>query len=247
MFGKFVLPVAVLLTALSLNAETVLFRGGEVLAAELSSRKPQVANLPAEETAQATVYALVTVKLQPGRTISTEDYSLSALGGTYRCLAIRENNGAFDAAKWHWAGASPQKKYGMLFALQLPAGLQRARQMDAHRPRLHRPGQRRLHRRGEHSGQGHVSRAAETVTAKHFARSTGCGQYYGRHGRSGRYGQRHRTPPSRNHEPVSTVSTKSTKSTSIVPGIGPAPCASRRGRRRQMPPLASASISDRFV
>ena len=122
MFGKFVLPVAVLLTALSLSAETVIFRGGEVLAAELSIRKPQVANLPAEETAPATVYALVTVKLQPGRTISTEDYSLSALGGTYRCLAIRENNGAFDAAKWHWAGASPQKKYGMLFALQLPAG-----------------------------------------------------------------------------------------------------------------------------
>ena len=122
MFGKFVLPVAVLLTALSLNAETVIFRGGEVLAAELSTQKPQVANLPAAETAQATVYALVTVRLQPGRTISTEDYSLSALGGTYRCLAIREDNGRFDAAKWHWDTALPQKKYGMIFALQIPAG-----------------------------------------------------------------------------------------------------------------------------
>ena len=122
MFGKFVLPVAVLLTALSLSAETVIFRGGEVLAAELSTQKPQIANLPAAETAQATVYALVTVRLQPGRTISTEDYSLSALGGTYRCLAVREDNGRFDAAKWHWDTASPQKKYGMIFALQIPAG-----------------------------------------------------------------------------------------------------------------------------
>lgn len=122
MFGKFVLPFAVVLAALSLHAETVLFRSGEVLAAELSSRKPQVANLPAAETAQTTVYALVTVRLQPGRTISTEDYSLFALGGTYRCIAIREENGPFNAAKWHWDAAAPQKKYGLLFALQIPVG-----------------------------------------------------------------------------------------------------------------------------
>ena len=122
MFGKFVLPFAVVLAALSLHAETVVFRGGEVLAAELSSRKPSVANLPAAETAQTTAYALVTVRLQPGRTISIEDYSLSALGGMYRCVAVREENGPFDAAKWHWDTASPKKKYGMLFALQIPAG-----------------------------------------------------------------------------------------------------------------------------
>ena len=122
MFGKIVLPVAALLAASSLNAETVIFRSGEVLAAELSGRKPTVANLPQQETAQATVFALVTVRLQPGRSISTEDYSLSALGETYRCIAVRENNGPFNAANWHRTGATPQKKYGMLFALQIPAG-----------------------------------------------------------------------------------------------------------------------------
>lgn len=122
MFRKIVLPVAVLLAAWPLHAETVLFRSGEVLAAELSTQKPQVANLSAAENVQAAVYALVTVRLQPGRTISTEDYSLSALGGTYRCIAIRENNGPFNAGRWHWDPASPQKKYGMLFALQIPSG-----------------------------------------------------------------------------------------------------------------------------
>ena len=122
MIRKTVLLSAAVLAGSLLHADTVLFRSGEVLAAELSSRKVPVANLPAEETAQATFYALVTVKLQPGRTISTEDYSLSALGGAYRCIAIRENNGAFDAANWHFAAVSPQKKYGLLFALQIPTG-----------------------------------------------------------------------------------------------------------------------------
>ena len=83
---------------------------------------PCDANLAAEDTAGARVYALVTVRLQQGRTISAEDYSLNALGGVYRCIAIREENGAFNANNWHIANASPKKKYGLLFALQIPAG-----------------------------------------------------------------------------------------------------------------------------
>ena len=121
MIRKIGLLLTFALTAGVLDAETVLFRGGDVLAAELSRQNPKVANPPAAEISQATVYALVTVRLQAGRTISTEDYSLSALGGTYRCIAIREDNGPFDAERWHWYSASPQKKYGMLFAMQIPA------------------------------------------------------------------------------------------------------------------------------
>ena len=81
-----------------------------------------LANLPAEDAAGQRIYALVTVRLTQGRTLSVEDFSLNALGGLYRCIAIRENDGAFNAANWHFASVSPAKKYGMLFALQIPAG-----------------------------------------------------------------------------------------------------------------------------
>lgn len=120
--NKFLCLLAIGLMSTSLLAETIVFRSGEVLAAELSSAPVRVANLPAEETAGPRVYALVTVKIQQGRTLSVEDFSLNALGGLYRCIAIRENNGPFDAKKWHYVSVSPQKKYGMLFALQIPAG-----------------------------------------------------------------------------------------------------------------------------
>ncbi len=120
--AKVLLLLAVCLTGFMTVAETILFRSGEVLAAEVSSAVPRVANLAAEDTAGARVYALVTVRLQQGRTISAEDYSLNALGGVYRCIAIREENGAFNANNWHIANASPKKKYGLLFALQIPAG-----------------------------------------------------------------------------------------------------------------------------
>lgn len=119
---KIVLLLAVCLTGLAAYAETIVFRGGEVLSAEVSSAAPRVANLPAEDAAGQRIYALVTVRLTQGRTLSVEDFSLNALGGLYRCIAIRENDGAFNAANWHFASVSPAKKYGMLFALQIPAG-----------------------------------------------------------------------------------------------------------------------------
>jgi hypothetical protein len=103
-------------------AETIVFRGGEVLAAEVSTAVPRVANLAADEVPEGSVYALVTVRLHQGRTISAEDYSLRALGGLYRCIAVRTENEAFNAANWHISTTSPEKKYGMLFALQIPAG-----------------------------------------------------------------------------------------------------------------------------
>ncbi len=120
--GKVLLLLAVCFMSFAALAETIIFRGGEVLAAEVSTAAPRVANLAADEVAEGSVYALVTVRLQQGRTISVEDYSLNALGGLYRCIAIREENGAFNASNWHIGTTSPKKKYGMLFALQIPAG-----------------------------------------------------------------------------------------------------------------------------
>lgn len=120
--NKVLMLLAVCLAAVTAAAETIVFRSGEILAAEISSAAPRVAHLSAEENTNPRMYALVTVKLPQGRTISTEDYSLNALGALYRCIAIREDNGAFDAANWHMAAASPKKKYGLLFALSVPVG-----------------------------------------------------------------------------------------------------------------------------
>ncbi len=102
-----------------LHGETLVFRGGEILAAELTDRKPVIANYK-DESGQIRSYALITVKLLPGRTISTEDYSLGVLGGKYPCIAVREEDGEFDAAHWMWRAISPKKKYGLLFALEVP-------------------------------------------------------------------------------------------------------------------------------
>ena len=118
--SKILLLLAFSLASVSVLAETIVFRSGEVLAAEVTSRAPRVAHLAEADKAESPMYALVTVKLHPGREISTEDYSLSALGGLYRCVAIREENGAFDAEVWHRSPASPKKKYGLLFILQIP-------------------------------------------------------------------------------------------------------------------------------
>ena len=120
--GKVLLLLAVCFISTAVLAETILFRSGEVLAAEVSTAAPRVTNLAADEVPEGCVYALVTVRLQQGRTISAEDYSLNALGGLYRCIAVRTENEAFNAENWHIASTTPKKKYGMLFALQIPAG-----------------------------------------------------------------------------------------------------------------------------
>ncbi len=95
----------------------VVFRGGEVLAAESSSRQPAVANLPKGEKGIVWSYVLVTVRVTQGRGLSIEDFSLGVLGGNYPCIAIRENDGRFDAAQWQCQSVSAGKKYGMLFRI----------------------------------------------------------------------------------------------------------------------------------
>ena len=90
----FFLITAMLSVAVSVSADTVLFRSGKVLAAELTTQKIDVSGFPAEKPLQLPkdpVYAVVTFQLAPGRAISVFDYELVACGTGFPCVAINHN------------------------------------------------------------------------------------------------------------------------------------------------------------
>ncbi len=104
----------------AVQAETVPFRGGEVLAAQLSTRKPHIAGEDPQEfpvSFEKKIYAAVVVKLMPGRALSIFDYSLKAFGLPYECIAIRAGNGTYNAAVPTFQTTNSAEKYTMLFQL----------------------------------------------------------------------------------------------------------------------------------
>lgn len=101
-------------------AEMIPFRGGDVLAAELSSKRPAVANeakFPLRLPFQKPIYAVVTVVMAPGRTLSVYDYAVEAFGVDYPCLAIRRNAGGFNAEDREFLSIDANDRFGLLFVL----------------------------------------------------------------------------------------------------------------------------------
>lgn len=108
------------LVMMAAAAETIPFRGGDVLAAELTRSEPAIRNLGSfdfEFEFTNRVYALVTVKLTAGRTLGTHDYSIEIVGRQYPCVAIRAGNGEFDAGVREFNPVSQSELYGMLFII----------------------------------------------------------------------------------------------------------------------------------
>ena len=92
----FILAAAVLASTIQLHAETIRFRAGNVLAAELTSRKINISRIPAElplVIPAKPMYAVVTVKLDRFRSISIFDYTLVASGTEFPCVAINSGSG----------------------------------------------------------------------------------------------------------------------------------------------------------
>lgn len=88
----FTICTLILFATLQLNAETVLFRAGKILGAELTTKKIPVYGVPQEmpiNIPAKPVYAVVTVKLDRFRSISIFDYALEASGTQFLCVAIR--------------------------------------------------------------------------------------------------------------------------------------------------------------
>lgn len=105
---------------LPLAAATLPFRGGEILAAELSAAKPKIANedplaFPLDFTRR--IYAALVVKAAEGRGLSIHDYALEAFGRSYPCIALRIGDGEYNANVWEVKRASANEKYTLLFVL----------------------------------------------------------------------------------------------------------------------------------
>lgn len=94
---KYTSLIMALLTvsATALFAETLTFRSGKVLAAELTSAKLKITGInpdaPPEIPTKA-VYAVVSVKLGELRSVSIFDYVLTSYGKDFPCVAIRTGN-----------------------------------------------------------------------------------------------------------------------------------------------------------
>ncbi len=113
------ISLALLLAAVRLTAETVPFRGGDVLAAELSGVKPKIQNdndFAYKNDYTKKVYAAVTVRMTPGRKLSVHDYSLEAFGTSYPCIAVRAGNREYNIAVDE-IGQPGNEKCTMLFLL----------------------------------------------------------------------------------------------------------------------------------
>ena len=109
-----------LLAAGTLPAAVLPFRSGDVLSAELTTAEPKIENFNAADYNFKFVtksYALVTVKLARGRTLSVHDFSLSLFGQKYPCVAIRSGDGSFDASKEMARDLASSPKYGLLFVV----------------------------------------------------------------------------------------------------------------------------------
>ena len=104
---------------LSVVADTIRFRSGSILAAELSLKQPFIEDFSPEKIAKdypARAFAAVTVKLHPERKLSIYDYKLVCLGLPFDCIAIRTDDGNFDMTPMV-EGANQYRKYTLLFLL----------------------------------------------------------------------------------------------------------------------------------
>lgn len=113
-------------------ADTVRFRSGEILYAELSQVKPEnVRNrdkLDLSELPEQKIYAALTVSLDPGRKISIYDYSLRAFGTVARCIALRNGDNSIDGAR-HETDGSRCTLYFVLNAREVGIGKRKSEKL----------------------------------------------------------------------------------------------------------------------
>jgi len=118
---KIIFLALVLCPVLRLGADSLPFRSGIILAAELSSAEQKISDFDEADypdlPRQNRIYAAVTLTLFPGRALSRHDYVLSAFGNDARCVAIRTGDGPWKCLSGDIDIAEKGKKYGMLFIL----------------------------------------------------------------------------------------------------------------------------------
>lgn len=105
------------------------FYAGKILRAEVQPDNPDmpiVINNISEYEPESRItsdvgYAVITVDLDPGRSLGIYDYSLvNKQKKEFPCVAIAERENDFDRSNWEIAKPKPSRKYSMLFKVQLP-------------------------------------------------------------------------------------------------------------------------------
>ena len=113
--------VLLLFCAGAASADTVRFRSGEILCAELSKAKPEgirnTDKLDLSEVPDRRIYAALTIALDSGRKISIYDYSLKAFGVTARCIALRNGDNSIDGARYETGGSDRENRCTLYFVL----------------------------------------------------------------------------------------------------------------------------------
>lgn len=122
-----VLAVFCLTSITNAMDNSIRFRSGTILAAEISSKKPDIVipnkydSLPSYSSP---MYAVLYVKFDEGRAFSLYDYILSVSGKPYRCVAVAENSGTFNTDAWDLQKTDPSKIYRLLFVTESLPGQQ---------------------------------------------------------------------------------------------------------------------------
>ncbi|MCP3967165.1 MAG: hypothetical protein GY750_01395 [Lentisphaerae bacterium] len=104
--------------ATALQAGSIPFRLGRIYAAEITRSRVYVSGL--KDTTFKTnfsskAYAMVAVRLQPGRSLSIYDFALRIDGTEYPCVGLRSGSSSFSYTKWKQSSTSTGEFYSMLF------------------------------------------------------------------------------------------------------------------------------------
>lgn len=103
-----------------LLSASIPFRLGQILSAEISRNKVTIKNFNSADydlKLKHYAYALVTFKLNKGRSVSIYDFKLEFKDEQYKCIAIRSGDETFNTKNWRFIKTSPQTIYSFLFII----------------------------------------------------------------------------------------------------------------------------------
>lgn len=117
---KLLILVILCTSGFELLSASIPFRLGQFLSAEISRNKVTIKNFDSADydlKLKHYAYALVTFKLDKGRSVSVYDFKLKFKGEQYKCIAIRSGTKAFNTKNWRFSKTSPQTIYSFLFII----------------------------------------------------------------------------------------------------------------------------------
>ena len=117
---KLLILVLLCTSGFELLSASIPFRLGQILSAEISRNKVTIKNFNSSDyelKLKHYAYAVVTFKLDKGRSVSIYDFKLEFKGEQYKCIAIRSGAKAFNTKNWQFVKTSPKTIYSFLFII----------------------------------------------------------------------------------------------------------------------------------